>query len=627
MPNDIKQILKQYWGYSAFRPVQEDIINSALAGHDTLALLPTGGGKSICFQVPGMSKEGCTLVVSPLIALMTDQVENLKQLGVNAVALNSSLSASQKELVLHNASNNYYKFIYLSPESLQSEKLQHRLSFINVNFIVVDEAHCISQWGYDFRPPYLEIYKLREVFPEIPILALTATATPRVVQDIQDKLKFKAGSKVFSKSFARPELAYNVLQTDNKWGRCKELLEKVKGTALIYLRNRKGTMEVAKWLSETGFSADYYHAGLSLEQRQKKQRDWIENRCRIMVCTNAFGMGIDKADVRLVIHLDLPDSLEAYFQEAGRAARDGKKSWSFVLVGPADVPQLRQKFLNSFPDRKDVIRVYRALLNFLQIGFGSAEGSTYEFDLQSFCDRYRFSPNKVLQALSILNKEGILEFNAQGRHSSMLHIKADKRTLYDYQLRNPSLDKLIKLIQRSYGGLDLDFGRINENTLARRLNISTYKLKGALKQMQSHELVDYRPASDKGSIALLHDRQHFRDLDLSEEFLEKRKEELLQGINAVIKFVEDDQQCRLKTLLLYFGEELRDDCGQCDVCRRRKAQAEDCRSKILAALKNGAVSYSDLLSLCKDRAKAKAELRQLLAEEKLSSDGNLLSLL
>lgn len=626
MPKDIHKILKQYWGYSQFRPVQEDIINSSLSGKDTLALLPTGGGKSICFQVPALAEEGCALVISPLIALMTDQVENLKQVGINAVAINSSLNSNQKELALHNASNGYYKFIYLSPESLQSEKLMHRLSFVKVNSLVVDEAHCISQWGYDFRPPYLEIYKLRELFPDVPFLALTATATPKVVEDIQQKLHFREGAQVFQKSFARPELAYNVLKTDNKWGRCKELLEKVKGTALIYLRNRKGTMEVAKWLKETGYSADFYHAGLSLEQRQQKQKDWVENRCRVMVCTNAFGMGIDKPDVRLIIHLDLPDSLEAYFQEAGRGARDGRKAWSFVLVGPTDVIQLRQKFLNSFPHRKDVVRVYRALLNFLQIGIGSAEGSVYDFDLQAFSNRYRFSPNLALQALGILNKEGILEFNAQGRSFSLLRIKADRRTLYDYQLQNPAMDQVLKLLLRSYGGLDLDFGRINENLLAQRINTSTYKIKAALKQMQSHELIEYRPASDEASIALLEDRQHFKDLKLSEEFLEKRKQELLEQLEAVIRFVEKDDLCRLKNLLAYFGEEIKEDCGQCDVCRRRKAKPEDCRSKQIRALENGPQSYADLIAVCQNRQKAEQSIRRLLAEEVLKKDGEKLRL-
>lgn len=627
MDKDIHEILKQYWGYSQFRPLQESIVRSVLEGKDTLALLPTGGGKSICFQVPSLAREGCALVISPLIALMTDQVENLRKAGISAIALNSSLNSSQKDLALHNASNGYYKFIYLSPESLQSEKLLHRLSFVKVNFIVVDEAHCISQWGYDFRPPYLEIHQLRNTFPDVPMMALTATATERVVVDIQEKLHFKADAQVFRKSFARPELAYNVLKTEDKWGHCKDLLQKVPGTALIYLRNRKGTMEVAKWLQELGYAADYYHAGLSVEVRQAKQTAWIRNECRVMVCTNAFGMGIDKPDVRLVIHLDLPDSLEAYFQEAGRGARDGKKAWSFVIVGPPDVAQLRQKFLASFPNREDVIRVYRALLNHLQIGIGSAEGSNYDFDLAEFSTRYRLKPQLVIQSLGILNKEGVLEFNIEGRYFSLLHIKADKRTLYDYQLRNPDMDQVLKVVLRSYGGLDLDYGRIDENLIARRINSSTYKIKKSLGEMHRHGLVDYLPAGNSGSIALLQDRQHFKDLKLSEVFLENRKRELLQQLQAVIDFIEKDEQCRLQTLLAYFGEQIQEECGTCDVCRRKKASSSqsDCTAKILDALEVGPRQYEELLQVCEDAHQAKASIRTLLAQEKISLEANMLT--
>lgn len=626
MNKNPQELLKHYFGYDQFRDLQRSIVDSALQGHDTLALLPTGGGKSICFQVPALAQEGCALVISPLIALMTDQVAHLKHAGINAIAFNSTLKAHQKELALQNAANGYYKFIYLSPESLLSEKLLQRLALIKVNLLVVDEAHCISQWGYAFRPAYLDVYKLRELFPTTPLMALTATATPKVVEDIQSKLHFRASSQVFQKSFERPELAYNVLRTENKWGQCKELLERIPGTALVYLRNRKGTVEVAKWLQAAGYSADFYHAGLSLEQRQQKQKDWIQDKCRIMVCTNAFGMGIDKPDVRLVVHLDLPDSLEAYFQEAGRAARDQRKAWSFVLVGPADVVQLRQKFQASFPDRKEVIRVYRAVLNYLQIGIGSAEGSTYDFNLQGFCKQYRFGPQRALQALSILNKEGILEFNAQGRHYSLLLIKADRRTLYDYQLQNQAMDKILKVLFRSYGGLDIDFGRINENLLAQRINTSTYKIKEALKQMHSHELVEYIPASEDESIALLQDRQHFKDLNLSEEHIENRRAELEAQLESVIRFAEFNTQCRLITLLSYFGETLEKPCGQCDVCRKNLSKKEDLEAVILKALAELPLTYADLLKLCSDQEVGAIKIRRLLAQEKIEMKNEKLQL-
>jgi len=630
MDRDIHEILKQYWSFDQFRPLQETIINSVLEGRDTLALLPTGGGKSLCFQVPALAREGCALVISPLIALMTDQVEALKRQGISAIALNSSLNSNQKELALHNASNGYYKFIYLSPESLKSEKLLHRLSFITVNFLVIDEAHCISQWGYDFRPNYLEIAKLRLVFDEAPMMALTATATPKVVEDIQKRLEFKVDAQVFRKSFARDELSYNVLKTEDKWGRCKELLQKVKGSSLIYLRNRKGTMEVAKWLKETGYNADFYHAGLSIEQRKLRQSDWVENRTRIMVCTNAFGMGIDKPDVRLIIHLDLPDSLEAYFQEAGRAARDGRKSYSYVLLGPSDVAQLRQKFLAGFPSRDEVVRIYRALINHLQIGIGSAEGSNFDFDIAEFSQKYRLKPQMVMQALNILNKEGVLEFNLDGRFFSLLHIKADRRTLYDYQLRNPKMDEVLKVLLRSYGGLDIDFGRIDENLIAQRINSSTYKVKSAIEEMASHGLVDYLPAGQVGAIALLEDRQHFRDLKLSTVFLEDRKEELQNRLNWVIRFVEDDHQCRLKTLLAYFGEEYPEDCQNCDVCRRKRAHQASKKSiklDLLEKLSNKEQDYQLIISEAEDPEGMKKEIRTLLAEERIAINGNTIRLI
>ena len=565
----IHKILQDFWHYSSFRPLQEDIINSALQNKDTLALLPTGGGKSICFQVPAIAKEGTALVISPLIALMSDQVQNLKERGINAIALNSSISASEKELALQNAANGYYKFIYISPESIDNEKLMNRLQYININFIVVDEAHCISQWGYDFRPAYLNIVKLRELKPDLAVIALTATATPEVVKDIQDKLAFKSGA-VFQKSFLRPELSYNVRKTENKMEACLEILNRIPGSAIIYIRNRKGVVEISKWLGSLGYSADYYHAGLKVGERQQRQSAWVKNDLRIMVCTNAFGMGIDKPDVRLVLHLDLPDSLEAYFQEAGRAARDGDKAYSIVLVGPHDIKSLKARYLDSFPDRDYLKRVYKALINYLQIATGSEEGSTFGLDLNDFANQYRLSPFKLYHALRILNKEGVLEFNERAFNQSRMMIRADRRTLYDYQLRNPKMDTVLKLLTRSYGGLDVEFLRIDENLIARRLNTSVYKLKSYLKELDNHGMISYQEESGEAGLSLLRERASSKDLLLSKENIEFRKAELAKRLGAVEDFINKDSICRSKTILAYFGEELENDCGTCDVCRAKK---------------------------------------------------------
>lgn len=622
----IHKILQDFWHYDTFRPLQEDIINSALQNKDTLALLPTGGGKSICFQVPAIAKEGTALVISPLIALMSDQVQNLKERGINAIALNSSISASEKELALQNAANGYYKFIYISPESIDNEKLMNRLQYININFIVVDEAHCISQWGYDFRPAYLNIIKLREVKPGLAVIALTATATPEVVQDIQDKLAFDKGA-VFQKSFLRPELSYNVRKTENKMEACLEILDRIPGSAIIYLRNRKGVVEVSKWLSNMGYSADYYHAGLKVAERQSRQNAWVKNDLRIMVCTNAFGMGIDKPDVRLVLHLDLPDSLEAYFQEAGRAARDGNKAYSIVLVGPHDIKSLKARYLDSFPDREYLMRVYKALINYLQIAAGSEEGSTFGLDLNDFANQYRLSPFKLYHALRILNKEGVLEFNERAFNQSRMMIRADRRTLYDYQLRNPKMDAVLKLLTRSYGGLDVEFLRIDENLIARRLNTSVYKLKSHLRELNNHGMISYQEESGEAGLSLLRERASSKDLLLSEENIEFRKAELAKRLGAVEDFINKDSICRSKTILAYFGEELVEDCGTCDVCRAKMrlqkagSQAE-IKERIIQLVTGHDLSIAEFEKAVKQEAVYLKVLRLLLKEEVLSIENN-----
>jgi ATP-dependent DNA helicase RecQ len=624
----IHKILKDFWHYDVFRPLQEDIINSALQGQDTLALLPTGGGKSICFQIPAIAKEGTALVISPLIALMADQVQNLKERGINAIALNSSLKPSERELALQNAANGYYKFIYISPENIANEKFLNRLQYININFIVVDEAHCISQWGYDFRPSYLNIKTLRDIKPDLAVIALTATATPEVVLDIQEKLAFKEG-RVFQKSFLRPELSYNIRKTENKMEACLEILNRIPGSAIIYLRNRKGVVEISKWLRSLDYSADYYHAGLNSEQRQLRQNAWLKNDLRIMVSTNAFGMGIDKADVRVVLHLDLPDSLEAYFQEAGRAARDGKKAYSIILVGPNDVQSLKARYLDSFPDRDYLIRVYRALINYLQIATGSEEGSIFGIDLNDFANQYRFSPFKLYHALRILNKESILEFSERAFSHSRIMLKADRRTLYDYQIRNPQLDLVIKMLTRSYGGLDIEYVRIDENLMVRRLNTSIYKLKSNLRELDNHGVISYLEASNQAAVSLLQERTAAKDLALSPENIEFRKAELAKRIAAVEKLINADSVCRTKTILHYFGEDLKDDCLNCDVCRAKKRSNnkksdKEIEKEILKSITSGSISLIGFEKTFGHNTQYLKILRLMLAREVLVIENDIL---
>lgn len=569
MTESIHNVLKKYWGYSTFRPLQEDIINSSLNGKDTLALLPTGGGKSICFQVPIMAQPGIGIVVSPLIALMADQVQNLKKLGIPALALTSGLTQREIDMGLDNCAHGQYKFLYVSPERLQTDIVRERIKRMKVNLLVVDEAHCISQWGYDFRPPYLQIAEVRELMPKVPIMALTATATPQVVDDIQEKLLFKE-RHIIQQSFFRANLYYNVNHTEKKWSKTLEILHKIRGTAIIYVRNRKHTVEVADWLKKNGMSADHYHAGLGLDVRKQKQKSWIDNKTRIMVCTNAFGMGIDKPDVRVVLHLDLPDSLEAYFQEAGRGGRDGHPAYSVILVGPADISELKRRYLETFPDLKFVKRVYQALANFLQLATGLGEGLSYPFDISAFIKQYDLPSLKTYTTLKVLEKEGLLILNEGFRQPSRLFIRVNRTDLYDFQIRNPKLDTLIKTLSRSYGGLDVEYTQINEGLLAARLKTSENNVIKSLLHLKKQGLLDYIPRKGDSEIIITKARQSVEYLAISDENLKDRYKDRLQRITAVENFLLDGKTCRSVKLLSYFGENRSEPCGHCDVCRGKE---------------------------------------------------------
>lgn len=587
MKNDIHQVLQEYWGFTSFRPLQEDIILSAIDKKDTLALLPTGGGKSICFQVPAMVQKGLAVVVSPLIALMNDQVQNLRQKNIPAIALTSGLSYRELDLGLENCVHGKYKFLYLSPERLKTELVQERLKRMKVNLLVVDEAHCISQWGYDFRPPYLNIAEVRQLLPGVPVLALTATATPRVVDDIQEKLGF--GEKhVLKKSFYRPNLSYNVHHTESKWSKTLEILGKIRGSGIIYVRNRKGTVEIARWLQSNNVSADYYHAGLNPKERHQKQEKWLKGHSRIMVCTNAFGMGIDKPDVRIVLHLDLPESLEAYFQEAGRAGRDGKEAFSVVLVGPSDIGDLKGRYLQSFPDLEFIRRLYQALGNYLQLASGTGEGSSYEFDFGNFIRQYDLPPLTAYQAFQILEKEGLLSLSENFSQPSRVILQVSRTRLYDFQLRNPQLDGFIKTMVRSYGGLDVEYTSISESLLAGRLKTSVEKVKQVLMQLKKQGIIDYLPQHGNAEIYFHTPRQQAKYLTISNENLKDRLKDRQQRVSSVEEYLNNDSLCRSRSLLNYFGEASDINCGKCDVCRSRLAG--DLKEEEFARLKRDFMS-------------------------------------
>lgn len=570
MRDQIHQVLKEYWGFTSFRPLQEDIIQSVLTGRDTLALLPTGGGKSICFQVPAMVQKGIAVVVSPLIALMNDQVQNLKARNIPAIALTSGLTYRELDLGLDNCVHGRYKFLYLSPERLKSELVQERLKRMKVNLLVVDEAHCISQWGYDFRPPYLSIAEVRKLLSDTPVLALTATATPAVVEDIQDKLAFRE-KKLLKKSFYRPNLSYNVHHSESKWSKTLEILSRIRGSGIIYVRNRKATVEIAQWLRNNNVSADFYHAGLETKDRNAKQEAWLKGRSRIMVCTNAFGMGIDKPDVRTVLHLDLPESLEAYFQEAGRAGRDGQAAYSVVLVGPSDLNDLKGRYLNSFPDIEFIRKLYQALGNYLQVATGTGEGSSFSFNFGEFIRHYDLPALTAYQALQIMEKEGLLGMSENFSQPSRVMLQVSRTHLYDFQLRNPQVDVFIKTLVRSYGGLDVEYTSISEYLLASRLKTSVEKVKQALMQLKKQGIIDYLPQHNNAEIYLHVARQQPRYLTISNENLKDRLKDRQRRVKSVEDYISNENTCRSRSLLAYFGEASEINCGRCDVCRSKEA--------------------------------------------------------
>lgn len=560
-------VLRQYWGYDTFRPLQEDIIQSVLEGRDTLALLPTGGGKSICYQVPALCQDGICIVVSPLIALMKDQVLNLKKRGIPAAAIFSGMSRREIDIIFENACNGAYKLLYLSPERLLTELARVRLQRMQVNLLAVDEAHCISQWGYDFRPPYLQISELRELLPKVPIMALTATATAEVLEDIQEKLRFHK-KQVFRQSFVRSNLSYSVLYETKKRNKLLDILKNVPGSGIVYVRSRGEAKEVSHFLQQNKVNADYYHAGLRTEDRSAKQEAWIEGRTRIIVCTNAFGMGIDKPDVRIVVHLSLPESLEAYFQEAGRAGRDGLKSYATLLFAPSDADSLRFYLQAAFPSIEFLAKVYQALSSYTQLALGAGLGETFDFDFPAFCATYKLEQAQTHAAMRILEQDGWIALSDTAATMAKALVSSTREAIYDYQLRQPQADTVIKVLLRAYPGINSHFSDISESMIAQYAKISVEQVRQILQTAHQEGLLHYEPQKDKPQLTFTRERVSAENLLIDHQKLAWRKQRATQRIESAIHYAETIQ-CRSQLLLSYFDEPESKPCGICDVCTGR----------------------------------------------------------
>jgi len=602
---EIRNILVKYWGYSAFRSMQEEIILSVLDGRDTLALLPTGGGKSICYQVPALTKEGICLVISPLIALMKDQVENLKKRGIKAAAVHSGMHPKEIDIAINNSVFGDLKFLYVSPERLESESFRRNMEKMNINLLAVDEAHCISQWGYDFRPPYLNIAEIRPLLNDAPILALTATATPEVVEDMQEKLQFREKNAI-SKSFERKNLSYVVFHEEDKGGRILKIINNVKGIGIVYVRNRRKCREVSDFLNKQGVKTTFYHAGLEQRIREHRQDEWMKDKKQVIVATNAFGMGIDKPGVRFVVHYDLPDSLEAYFQEAGRAGRDGKRAYAVLLFEEADIRNAKQNLSLSYPEAEVIRSVYTALGNYLQIPVGGGGEQQFDFDLQEFSTRYRMNSATVFSALKIIEKEGLILLGNELERPSKIMFNINHSELYTFQVENPGYDAFLKLMLRSYGGVFNEFVNIHEKELAKRTGTTDDKIMAMLQRLQQLGLLTYVARSSKPQILFIQDRIDSNSLNLSNENYGSRKQSALKRMQSVLDYIQSANHCRSQLLLKYFGEREMQRCGICDVCLdRNKINVSELEfNKVLEiikpALKEKPQALNELLFIAKN---------------------------
>ncbi len=618
MINDYRATLKKHWGFSSFRPLQEEIIESVLAGRDTLGLMPTGGGKSLTYQVPAITMQGLCLVVTPLIALMKDQVENLKKLEIKAVAIHSGCTRDEIEVALNNCLYGGYKFLYVSPERLGSELFRLRFQEMPVNLITVDEAHCISQWGYDFRPSYLKIAELRQYHPNVPILALTATATSGVIEDIQDKLQFRQ-KNLLKTSFARPNLIYAVKYSENKDRDVIEMVQRMKGSGIIYVRSRRKSIEIARILAQEGVSAAYYNAGLEHQIRSAVQQNWTLGKTRIIVATNAFGMGIDKSDVRFVIHVDLPDSPEAYFQEAGRAGRDGKRAFAILLSSASDKTSVNQRIDTNFPEIPIIKKTYAALCNYLQIPVGSGKGMSYDFDINDFTRTYKLSVYTSFSSLKILEIQGYLELTEEINNPSRIKFILDRDDLYRFQVSNSRFDAFIKLLLRSYTGIFTEYTTIDEGMLAKRASVDQGIVRQYLNKLVTLGVISFLPQKRTPMVIFFEERLEEKSLYISRETYQNRKDRYTERSLSILSYAIDTGKCRSQSLLEYFGEIDTPECGLCDVCRAKGQTVPDheefevIKGGILGILEKEALTLDHLLEKSDtQREKAFYVLRWLL---------------
>jgi ATP-dependent DNA helicase RecQ len=647
---NIHEILKQYWGYNSFRPLQEDIINAVLDGKDTLALLPTGGGKSICFQVPAMAKDGLCLVISPLIALMKDQVENLKQKEIPSLAIYSGMGFLEIKKTLQNAAYGNYKFLYVSPERLETNLFLEMLPAMNINLLAVDEAHCISQWGYDFRPPYMRIAALRELIPGIPVLALTASATKIVQDDICDKLKpppppeggtlesaklkqsliarTESSWKCFQQSFERPNLSYSVFNVPSKQNKLLEILKNVPGTAIVYCKSRKHTKEMVDLLRLNNINADYYHAGLNNDERNAKQENWITNKIRVIVSTNAFGMGIDKPDVRVVVHYDVPDCLENYYQEAGRAGRDGKRAYAVLLYNNKEIENLQEQSSIRFPEAEQIKQVYISLMNHLQIAAGSGEGLNYDFDISVFSTAFKLNILTATYAIKALEQEDIISFNEVFFKPSTVVFTTNREELTDFEKQHPALEPLLKGLLRSYEGIFDYPATVYESKLAKFIKADVPVLKKELQKLNDYGIISYSAQKDKPQITLLQNRMYNDNYQLNTVDYLKRKQNFEERVNGMIAYIKKESGCRSQHIAGYFTPVKINACGICDNCINEKAihisteEFNAITDQIINCTNNALLSVNELLITMKTVKKEKVwkVINYLLAEEKIKTD-------
>ena len=629
-----QEILKQYWGYDDFRGIQREIIESIGSGHDTLGLMPTGGGKSITFQVPALCQDGTCIVITPLIALMKDQVDHLRRRGIRAAAIYSGLTREEIVITLENCIFGDIRILYVSPERLASDLFQTKLRHMRVSFITVDEAHCISQWGYDFRPSYLQIAQIRKLVPNAPVLALTATATPAVVQDIQQKLSQKdTNFNVFRMSFERKNLAYVVRHAPDKREQLIHILERVKGSAIVYARSRRRTKEYAELLTEAGISATFYHAGLDSAVKDERQRGWQQDKIRVMVATNAFGMGIDKPDVRLVIHIDCPDSIEAYFQEAGRAGRDGRKAYAVLLYNDADQRKLEKRIADTFPEKDYIRKVYEHLAYFYQVGVGSGYNHIFEFNIDQFCHTFRHFPIQADAALKILDRAGYIEYTEEQDNQARVMFTIGRDDLYRLENTSPNEEKVITAMLRNYGGLFTDYNFIDESFIAQQTQLEPQQVYMTLKGLSQRHILHFIPQKKTPYIRYTQRREDMEHVQIPPSVYEERKAQFEERIHAMINYAKDDAVCRSRQLLRYFGEESDHDCHQCDVCLSHRSEGlvseprmNEAMERILALLDDGQPHpLTELRDLQLPVDELDAALTYLLKEEYIRQSDGLLS--